>query len=281
MIGKTRHRQAHAATGASVPRSMFGQGCGVLRHTPPPGSYRHARYQPPADLAAWVQHFWVESWDWEGQEPQTREVLPHPCVHLVFASGRSRVLGVQQARFVRQLKGKDRILGVKFRPGAFYPFLRRPLSSLADSSLPLDQLFDASPTVEQEVLACVEESSMVAAAVRFLSAHLPPPDPWAKTACTAVEAVACDERITRVEHLVVQSGLNQRTLQRLFSRYVGASARWVIKRYRVYEALERLSGGEDPDWASLAQDLGYFDQAHFINDFKKLVGRTPAAYLAP
>mgnify|MGYP004706876243 CR=1 FL=1 len=70
-------------------------------------------------------------------------------------------------------------------------------------------------------------------------------------------------------------------MQRLFKRYVGASARWVIKRYRVYEALERLSSDMNPDWAGLAQDLGYFDQAHFINDFRKLVGCTPAAYLRP
>lgn len=281
MIGKTRHLQAAALVEASMLRGMVGQGCGVLRHSPPPGSYRHERYRPPPDLAAWVQHFWVESWDWEGQEPQLREVLPHPCVHLVFASGRSRVLGVQLTRFTRQLKGKDRILGVKFRPGAFYPLLRRPVSSLTDSSLPLAQLFDATAAAEQEVLGCEDDRGMVEAAVRFLSARLPSADPWVETACSAVEQVACDQRITRVEDLAARSGLKERTLQRLFSRYVGASARWVIKRYRVYEALERLSRGAVLDWAVLAQDLGYFDQAHFINDFRKLVGRTPAAYLAP
>ena len=72
-------------------------------------------------------------------------------------------------------------------------------------------------------------------------------------------------------------------MQRIFRRYVGASARWVIKRYRVYEALEQLADGgpaeQTWDWAGLAQDLGYYDQAHFINDFKKLVGRSPTAYL--
>jgi AraC-like DNA-binding protein len=67
----------------------------------------------------------------------------------------------------------------------------------------------------------------------------------------------------------------------LFRRYVGASARWVIKRYRLYEALDRLNGPTRSDWADLAQELGYFDQAHFINDFKKIVGRSPSAYLKP
>jgi AraC-like DNA-binding protein len=75
--------------------------------------------------------------------------------------------------------------------------------------------------------------------------------------------------------------MKERTLQRLFDRYVGASARWVIKRYRVYEALESMRPGAPIEWAALAQDLGYFDQAHFINDFKKLVGCLPSEYVRP
>lgn len=281
MIGKTRHPRARAAADIPVPREVFGQGCGVLRHSPPPGSYRHTRYAPLPGLGAWVQHFWIESWDWDGFAPQTREVLPHPCVHLVFAPGRSRVLGVQLGRFVRQLKGQGRILGIKFRPGAFYPFLQRPVAGIADSFLSLQELFDGAAEAEREVLACRDDAPMVEAAARFLAVHLPLQDPAVETACQAVETVAADDSITRVEHIVARCGVGERTLQRLFKRYVGASARWVIKRYRVYEALERLSSDMNPDWAGLAQDLGYFDQAHFINDFRKLVGCTPAAYLRP
>ena len=71
-----------------------------------------------------------------------------------------------------------------------------------------------------------------------------------------------------------------RALQRLFGDYVGVSPKWVIKRYRLHEAVEQLAGGRPPEWSALAQNLGYFDQAHFIRDFKRLVGRTPADYAA-
>ena len=73
--------------------------------------------------------------------------------------------------------------------------------------------------------------------------------------------------------------MHERTLQRLFDQYVGASARWVIKRYRIYEALQLLTAGRPPDWAAVAQDLGYYDQAHFINDFRHLVGCSPTEYV--
>ena len=93
-----------------------------------------------------------------------------------------------------------------------------------------------------------------------------------------MEAIAADKEITRVEHILARWGIKERTLQRLFARYVGASARWVIKRYRVYESLEWLDSDPYPDWARLALELGYFDQSHFINDFRRLVGCTPVDY---
>jgi len=274
MIGKTRH---------AVPLSppTFAQGCGVLRHSPPPGAYRHTRYAPPGALADWVQHFWVESWDLRGAAPQIRDVLPHPCVHLAFARGRTRIYGVQLGHFVRELKGADRVFGMKFRPGAFYPFLGKPVSSIANMSFPAQELFGEITPTEEELLASPDVDGMVEVASRFLLAHLPPRDPLVEQACGAVETIANDPNVTRVESLVSACGMRDRTLQRLFRRYVGASPRWVIKRYRLYEALEQLGHGKPANLADLAQDLGYYDQAHFINDFKKLIGRSPAQYTKP
>jgi len=180
MIGKTRH---------AVPLSpaTFAQGCGVLRHSPPPGAYRHTRYAPPGALADWVQHFWVESWDLRGAAPQIRDVLPHPCVHLAFVRGRTRIYGVHLGHFVRELKGAECVFGVKFRPGAFYPFLRKPVGSIANVSFPAQQLFSDITAVEEELLASSDVHHMVEVASQFLLAHLPPRDPIVEQACGAVE----------------------------------------------------------------------------------------------
>ena len=266
---------------APMRRAEFGQGCGILRHSPPPGAYCHRRYAPPHELADWIEHFWLEDWQFESAVPQTREVLPHPNVHLVFAPGRSRIYGVQLSRFVRQLKDNGRILGIKFRAGAFYPFLRKPVSMIANTSILATEVFPDATDAEKEVLICREDGTMVQAASHFLVPHLPARDPRADSARQTVEAIASDPDIARVEHLVARSGIGERTLQRLFGRYVGASPRWTIKRYRIYEALESIAAGTQAEWADLAQKLGYFDQAHFINDFKKLVGCSPAEYAGP
>jgi AraC-like DNA-binding protein len=280
MIGKSRHHDSDGqAQGALPTRNAFGQGCGVLRHSPVPGSYRHMRYRPADALADWVEHFWLESWELRDRAPQIRVVLPHPCVHLVFAPGRSRIYGVQLSRFVRELKGDDLILGIKFRPGAFYPFFQKPVSRIANTSLLAQQVFANAVSAEKSVLARSDDQAMVDAAAQFLMAYLPPRDPHADTACKIVEEIANDRSVMRVEHVTARFGLQERTLQRLFHRYVGASPRWVIKRYRVYDVLNQLSAGMPVAWAALAQDMGYFDQSHFNNDFKKLVGLAPREYL--
>jgi len=142
-------------------------------------------------------------------------------------------------------------------------------------------MFSDITGVEEELLACGDDHGMVEVASRFLLAHLPPYDPLVEQACGAVEKIACDPSVIRVDRLLTLCGMRDRTLQRLFRRYVGASARWVVKRYRVYEALEQLGRGKQGNLATLAQNLGYYDQAHFINDFKKLVGHSPAQYAKP
>jgi AraC-like DNA-binding protein len=112
----------------------------------------------------------------------------------------------------------------------------------------------------------------------FLRARLPDADPRIPQINAIVDAVAADRRILKVEDVADRFGLHPRTLQRLFNQYVGVSPKWVIQRYRLHEAAEQVADGAAANWAKLAQDLGYFDQAHFIRDFKAMIGSTPAEY---
>lgn len=95
-----------------------------------------------------------------------------------------------------------------------------------------------------------------------------------------VERLARDPGITRAEQAAALAGLDLRTLQRRFSDGVGVSPKWVIQRYRLHEAAAQLAQPDAPELADLALQLGYFDQSHFIRDFKAVVGKTPGEYLA-
>jgi AraC-like DNA-binding protein len=99
-----------------------------------------------------------------------------------------------------------------------------------------------------------------------------------RLAAEIVDAIAVDRELTTVERVAAHWRLGMRTLQRLFSDEFGIGPKWVINRFRLHEALEQMQQGRDVRWSELALELGYSDQAHFIRDFKALVGRTPADY---
>jgi AraC-like DNA-binding protein len=240
------------------------------------------RIAPSPDLAPFVGHYWIITWDLRGHESQTQETLPHPSVHIALEHGRSGIYGVVKGRFTRVIEGKGRVFGIKFRPGGFYPFAQFPVSRLTNRILPLGDVFGAAgEALTSRVLAKRSERAMVAVAEDFLRQQNPERDAVAERVADIVEQIAIDRTITTVETVAGKNGLTVRSLQRLFSRYVGVSPKWVINRHRLHEVVDRLAKGERVDWTQLAFELGYFDQAHFIKDFKAIIGRTPGEYVSP
>ncbi|MGG3509069.1 helix-turn-helix domain-containing protein [Paenibacillus lautus] len=75
------------------------------------------------------------------------------------------------------------------------------------------------------------------------------------------------------------SDLSPRSLQRLFKQYVGVNPKWVIRLYRLQNVAEMLEGLDHQDVLELAMDMGYYDQSHFIRDFKAVIGKTPEVYI--
>jgi AraC-like DNA-binding protein len=264
----------------TAPATVQDRPKGVVAPAQARTKFRMERYLPPPELAAFLDHFWIVEWDLEDQPPFVQRTLPYPCVHLVFDSRvRSGIWGVPSGAFDYELKGAGKVCGLRFRPGAFRAILGRPLHTITDQVLALSDLFpwDAIEA-ERSVLGCADDAGMMAAAAGLLLPRLPAPDPQADRIGAILKAVETTPGLTQVEQLAEANGMGVRSLQQLFSDYVGVSPKWVIRRFRLHEAADQLANGGEPDLAALAQRLGYFDQAHFTSDFRKLVGQTPASY---
>ena len=243
------------------------------------------RFTPSPGVARFVDRYWIVAWDLPPGRGYRSQVLVHPVVNVVFDGGEVTVSGVDTGRFSRLLEGRGRALGIMFRPGGFHVFLGAPLSTLTDRSVPLADipalagleaevrpLLGAEPEVEGQTLADVVDA--------FLAARVPAePQPSEKTVAWADLAVH-DRALTRVEDLAAAAGVGTRTLQRAFTEHVGIGPKWFLRRYRLYEAAERVAHHEQVDWSELAADLGYSDQAHLTRDFTAAVGQPPAQYAA-
>lgn len=243
--------------------------------------FRLTRYPPSRDLEYFVERYWIVDWDLRCQEPYLQENLPHPTINLVFERGASGVYGVvSRGKFAYLLTGSGRVFGVKFRPGGFYPFLRSSVSALKDNSLRISEIFDVEDeAIEETILSATENSEMVELVETFLRARLPDKDENVDLVNRIVDQIIVDRELVRAEEVARRFNLTDRTLQRLFRRYVGVGPKWVIRRYRLQQAADRLAETAGANLQEIALDLGYFDQAHFIRDFKALIGVTPAEYL--
>ena len=274
-------------------------GRGVLRPDVAATHFRLARHQPSELLAPFVDYYWIPRWDLRGQPPYEQAILPHPNVHLVFEASGAGIFGVDRRLFTRSLSGLGLALGVRFRAGCFRPFWQAPISQLTDRVVPAARLFGPqAEKTRQAIMAYPADAAdggadaadggtggaderMIGYAEALLCSVLPEQDPLAEQAAALVARITDDPGLRRVDQLAASSGLTVRALQRLFADYVGVSPKWVMQRARLHEAAERADSGEPVDWASLAADLGYADQAHLTRDFTVTIGVPPTRYAAP
>jgi AraC-like DNA-binding protein len=222
------------------------------------------------------------SWDLRGLDPYQPETLPHPNVHVVFEKGASQVHGVSTARFARLLEGQSRVFGIKFKPGGFRPILGKPLSTITNRSIParcvLGPVAEQLETLTANASSDSSEAPLVEAAGCWLRSILPAPNPAIAEADQLVTSILEDPAILTVDAFAACTGISKRSLQRIFREYVGVPPKWVIRRYRLHELVERLKAGVRLNWSQVALDLGYFDQAHLVNDFRSVTGYSPRQY---
>jgi AraC-like DNA-binding protein len=128
-----------------------------------------------------------------------------------------------------------------------------------------------STTNVDSVSACLDD---------LIGAGAAEPDPTFVRLTALVDRIRDDDHLHRVEQAMEHSPWSARTTQRVFRRYVGVPVKWVLCRYRLQQAALEIESQPGVDFADLAVRLGWYDQVHFINDFRSMLGCTPGEYAA-
>jgi AraC-like DNA-binding protein len=252
---------------------------GVLNLNGGEKKFQLSRYAPSEEIGFFVKHFWIVSWDLAGQDPYLQDVIPNPCVNMVIEKSRSAIYGAAKNKYSYLIQGKGCVLGVKFKPGGFYPFIKQPVSGLTNNPMEIRDVFDVeAQAIEDAILYQEEEEKMVEFVEGLIRPKLPSRDDNITLINRIIDQIIAERGITRVEDISQRFNINTRKLQRIFGQYVGVSPKWVIQLYRLQNAAEIMDNGQNHDWLKLALDLGYHDQSHFIKDFKAIIGKTPDEY---
>lgn len=215
------------------------------------------------------------------------EIIVHagdPFVHIT-ADGRAErqeptLISGQLTRAIQvAASGDTRVVGARFRPGGLHALLGLPQHELTDRVTPLTGVHARlARIIAHDVCSRQERHDLVAALDRALCA-IAPGRPERSPADAAAALALGRHGLVRVGDLAVRAGIGPRQLERLFRDRVGVSPKLFLRIVRFQEVLGALRSGAAPSgWAEVAATHGYYDQAHFVHDFKAFTGTTPAAW---
>jgi AraC-like DNA-binding protein len=235
-------------------------------------------YPPSPALAPYIVRYWVARWQLPPGESRQQLVIPHPCANLEIEDGRARVRGVTSRTTTVVARGTGRIVGIKLVPGAIRAFWPRSAAELTDHAVAVSRVFSA-PQHDWVAAAALAPEPMVARFEALLAGDVPAaPDVRLRECRRIHDDIATHRELLHVDELAARYHRSVRSLQLMFRDFVGVSPKWVIMRYRMHEAAERLDADPELPLARLARELGYFDQAHFSRNFSQVVGLSPARY---
>ncbi|WP_332701098.1 helix-turn-helix transcriptional regulator [Devosia sp.] len=242
-------------------------------------NFELTRFEPSADLMPFVEHYWMILWDLTGKPAYVQQNLSHPNQHLVLdPQGQSGIFGMYSGTFSYRLEQSGRVLGTKFRPGAFRNFYGKAVSALTDRHEAIETVFGRSTEELDAQFAGLNDPLGMAERIEdMLRAAGPRLDSKAIKARRIVEAIEVQPDVWSVAQLSETFAITARGLQRLFEDYIGIGPKWVIDRYRMIEAVEALNRGEATSLTDLAHRLGFFDSAHFTRTFQALTGVAPSS----
>ena len=253
---------------------------------------RYSEFHPLPSLSKYVECFWLlEGANSRATAPPER-LLPDGCVELIlnfgaqFQEHKETGLGeLQPPRIVVgqmthpvlvSSTGPVFLIGVRFLPGGSHPFFHIPpdeltnqIVSLSDIATALDREFSES------VVDIPQPGAKISIIQSILIKRLNARPDKGLSLQPAISRIVRSAGQTSIDTLSNDLGITGRQLERRFLNEVGLGPKLLCRIFRfqqVFRAVER----SDSNWAAIAADCGYYDQAHLIRDFRQFAGQTPA-----
>lgn len=264
-----------------------------------PTSWLHRKPAPPLDQ--FVELFWF--WESTGGPGPRERLLPSGTMELIVdldplhrhirtykdehsapmdlrCSG--AICGIFSDYFVIDSTNESHLVGVHFKAGGAYPFFRLPAAELRDQHVALDDLWgNCAGEVREQLLAAPTPDEKLRVIERCLLQQMARPlerNPAVGFALATFRGAPSGCTVAKVANKI---GYSQRHFIEMFSDEVGLTPKIYFRIERFQRLLRRIHSmpAATIDWTDVALDCGYFDQPHFIRDFRAFTGLSPTAYL--
>ncbi len=252
-------------------------------------------YQPDADLGTLVKCYWTLSIPKE--VPKSRQqVLPDGCMDMIFNLGddvkrilpddtymiqpRSFILGQIIKPMWIEPMGKVETFAVRFYPGSFSYFTHVPMTELADKDTELNSLFDGKKVaqIESAILNAESTNERILLIEKFLLILLKEAVDVPGLVKFVIDQILQTSGTVSIKEAMKDNLSQRRNLERKFVKRVGTSPKQLCRAIRFQKTLKTMLNSN-----KTLTDVGYenefFDQAHFIKDFKDVTGISPKEFL--
>lgn len=254
----------------------------------------YQEYAPSATLAPYIKCFWVLESDDPGPHERER-IFPDGSIEWIYHYGdqfhkytgddqailqsRSFFHGQLKRWFELQATGRIGVFGVRFHPAGLHPFIDFDISAITDDTLDSTAIWQDSIERIHAAMFTATTEERLAFAEKFLLEQFQPRK-VDQTVLKCVDAIIRDSGAVSIEALADELHTGRRALERRFLAAVGLTPKLLARIVRFNKALQLISDNDFSSFTSVAHEGGFYDQAHFIRDFKDFTGLNPRQYFA-
>lgn len=252
-------------------------------------------YQPPSCLRPYVRYYWTLQLNALPGLHSSQRLLTESFefmlnlaapVEILNCDGQTKrisatgITGPMSRPMRMRLTGPLNLFGICFRPGGGYPFFKYPAHELVNQSVYADDIWRTRERefVEHIQNDCPITQSRIEAANTYLINRLESNLRDDDVTLKAIEIIeSCKGRIS-IGQLAHTLGLSHRHLTRQFKERIGMTPKQLCRNIRFKQVYKFIETSSHHNWADVALTCGYYDQSHFINEFKYFTNRSPDAY---
>ncbi|MEQ8945957.1 MAG: helix-turn-helix domain-containing protein [Balneola sp.] len=253
-------------------------------------------FKPHPDLESFVSCYWTLEVPAENDSEKQR-IISDGCIEMAFILGdnikryttqdkfilqpRAMVLGQIIEPFYIEPTGYVNTFAVRFYPYGFANFVSIPIKDLANKETPLELLFEANTAkeLEQNMIQATESEQRIKIIENFLLEMLNDKTIIDNIVKKTVDALLSSNGTESITTILKEDLSKRRQLERNFKKQIGVSPKQLGKVIRLQTALKMLLNKKMDNLTNIAYESEYFDQAHFIKDFKEFTGINPKDFL--
>lgn len=253
-------------------------------------------FQPHSDLEALISCYWTLEVPAE-PDAQRQRIIPDGCIEMAFILGddikryvtdeefilqpRAMVIGQTIEPFYIEPTGYVNTFAVRFYPYGFANFVTTPIQNLANKETPIGMLFgeEKAEELSQKIVQATNSNQRIEIIEEFLLAKLNDKTTIDNIVRQTIDALLTTNGTASITSILKSDLSKRRQLERKFIKQIGVSPKQLGKVIRLQTALKLILNNKTENLTNIAYESEYYDQAHFIKDFKEFTGINPKVFL--